>query len=258
MTSVPVLRDQRGSVRWLRLNRPHRRNALDPDLIEALDRELSDAERDPDTVSVLVIAGEGKSFCAGADLEHLLRLSEQGRSPLELMTRISAVFTRLEVTRLPVVAAVHGHAVAGGLEMALACDVVVAADDALLGDGHVRNNLLPGGGASVRLPRRLGPNWARYLMLTGDLVPASQLQTAGWLHSVVPGARLEEEVSDVADRLVAAAGAAQSRVKPLLADVDGTAMAAGSAAELAAFDAHWKTAAISDVLRHFFAERSKL
>lgn len=243
-----LLVEQRGAVRWLRLNRPHRRNALDPTLIGALDQAVTDAEADPGT-TVLVIAGQGPSFCAGADLTHLLSLATQGRHPVEFLSRVSALFSRLETSELPVVAAVHGHAVAGGMELALACDVVIAAADSLIGDGHVRNQLLPAGGASVRLPRRVGPALARYLMLTGNLLPASELR--GWLHDVVPADRLDDAAQRVAAQLAATAGPAQSRVKQLLADTDGAALEA----ELTTFAAHWDSAPVADALRAFLAVR---
>jgi enoyl-CoA hydratase/carnithine racemase len=247
-----LLVDQRGAVRWLRLNRPHRRNALDPTLIGALDRAVTDAEADPGT-AVLVIAGQGPSFCAGADLTHLLRLAAEGRRVVEFLSRVSALFSRLETTELPIVAALHGHAVAGGLELALACDVVIAAQDTLIGDGHVRNQLLPAGGASVRLPRRVGPALARYLMLTGNLLPATELR--GWLHDVVPTGHLDSAAQRVAEELATAAGPAQSRVKRLLVRTDALSPAEGLETELTTFAAHWDSAPVADALREFLAVR---
>lgn len=257
MSEVPLLVEQRDAVRWLRLNRPRWRNALDATLIDALDQAVTDAEADPGT-AVVIIAGQGRSFCAGADLTHLLRFASVGRSPVEFLSRVSAWFSRLEATRLPVVAAVHGHAVAGGLELALACDVVIAAEDALMGDGHVRNQLLPAGGASVRLPRRVGPALARYLMLTGNLIPAADLRTSGWLHDVVPAGRLDTAAQHVAEQLAAAAGPAQSQVKRLLARTDVLPQTAALEAELTVFAAHWDSAPVANTLREFLAERSEM
>lgn len=252
-----LLVQQRGAVRWLRLNRPHRRNALDPTLIEGLDRALRQAEADAGT-AVLAIAGQGRSFCAGADLSHLADVAASGHHPMAFLSQVSALLTRIETSRLPVVAAIHGHAVAGGLELALACDVVVAADDALIGDGHVRNQLLPAGGASVRLPRRLGANAARYLMLTGRLVPAREALFGGWLHATVPAARLESAVQDVAEELAAAAGPAQARVKQLLGDTESVPAGAGTEAELATFAAHWDSVPVADTLRAFLGGHAEV
>lgn len=255
MTEAPLLIEQRASVRWLRLNRPHRRNALDPSLIDALNEALTEAEADLGT-TVLVISGQGPSFCAGADLRHLVHFSEQGRNPVEFLSRISALFSRLEASELPVVAALHGHVIAGGLELALACDVVIAAQNTLIGDGHVRNQLLPAGGASVRLPRRVGPGLARYLMLTGELVPAAELRTSGWLHRLVHAERLESTVQHVAEQLAAAAGPAQSHVKRLLTHTEAVSPEEGLETELQTFAAHWDSAPVADALRAFLGKRS--
>ncbi|MGV9928635.1 enoyl-CoA hydratase/isomerase family protein [Nocardia rhamnosiphila] len=127
-----------GPIRTLTLNRPHRRNALKPELIEALDAALTDAEADSET-RCLIVTGAGKTFCAGGDLQYFLSTADLPGGPTRFLRRASAVVTRLETSRLPVVAALHGHVVAGGLELALACDVVVAADNTLIGDGHIRN-----------------------------------------------------------------------------------------------------------------------
>ncbi|MGW0818054.1 enoyl-CoA hydratase/isomerase family protein [Streptomyces viridiviolaceus] len=257
MNPPSLLTEQHGLVRWLRLNRPQRRNALDGTLIEELDRALTSAEADADT-AVLVVAGEGPSFCAGADLGHLLAVSRQHGNPVEFLTKVSALFTRVEKSPLPVVAAVHGHAVAGGMELALACDLVVAADDALIGDGHVRNQLLPAGGASVRLPQRVGDGLARYLMLTGNLVPAAEFLASGWIRSVVPAARLEATAQDLAEQLVTAAGPAQARVKQLLSVTSSLPPEQGLDAELAAFGAHWDTAPVADALHAFLSVRPEV
>ena len=196
----PVLVTQDGAVRTLTMNRPHRRNALNADLIDALDAELSAAETDGDTHAV-VLAGNGKSFCAGADLQYFLSLQSRFGSPIGFLRRVSALVTRLETSALPIVAALHGHAVAGGLELALGCDVVVAAQSTLIGDGHIRNNLLPAGGSSVRLPRKVGESMARWLSLTGELVTPDRLAVTGWIHQIVPAAELSDTATAVAREL---------------------------------------------------------
>ncbi|MEH6822028.1 MAG: enoyl-CoA hydratase/isomerase family protein [Dietzia psychralcaliphila] len=239
-----------GPVRILTLNRPRRRNALNAELIADLDRALSAAEADPDAAAI-VLTGAGPSFCAGADLKYFLELDEHGQSPIEFLRDVSAVCTRLETSRLPVVAAVHGHAVAGGVELALACDVVIAADTALLGDGHVRNNLLPAGGASVRLPRKVGASMARWLALTGELVAAPQLVPTGWLHSVVPDDTLLDAATAAAHTLAAQHGPAQARYKRLLFDLDTVDPHTGLAQELDTFDAHWRAHDVPTALRKF-------
>ncbi|MFF0501923.1 enoyl-CoA hydratase/isomerase family protein [Nocardia aobensis] len=250
----PILVTDSGRVRTLTLNRPDRRNALDPDLIEALDTALTDAEADP-SIGCLILAGAGKSFCAGADLQYFLSLRENPGGPTEFLRRVSAVVTRLERSPLPVVAAVHGHAVAGGLELALACDVVVAGEGALIGDGHIRNNLLPAAGSSVRLPRKVGDSTARWLALTGTLLPAEQLTATGWLRAVVPLAELTATAGALAAQLAAAAGPAQSAFKSLLHTLTGMHEDDGLAIELAEFEKHWNNTDVPAALTAFLHRR---
>jgi len=249
-TSSPLLVSQHGQTRVLTLHRPQRRNALDNTLVDALDRALTDAEDDPDTRAI-VLAGAGPSFCAGADLQHFLDLHAAGSTPIGFLRTVSALATRLETSPLPVVAAVHGHAVAGGLELALACDIALATPTTLIGDGHVRNNLLPAGGASVRLPRKVGDSAARWLALTGELVTAAALERTGWLHALVDEDRLLDEAIATADTLASHAGPAQSAYKRLLAELADMDETHGFAHELDAFSTHWDTSDVPAALTAF-------
>ncbi|WP_174183788.1 enoyl-CoA hydratase/isomerase family protein [Nocardia barduliensis] len=254
-SSAPVLITHTGSIRTLTLNRPDRRNALNPELIEALDTALTEAERDPHT-RCLVLAGAGKSFCAGADLQYFLSSVDAPGGPTQFLRRVSAVVTRFETSRLPVVAALHGHAVAGGLELALACDVVVAAETALIGDGHIRNNLLPAAGSSVRLPRKVGDSMARWLALTGQLVPAQRLAPTGWLHAVVPAEEVHACAHATAMELAAASGPAQSAFKALLHTLTTMDQKHGLDRELDDFERHWNTNDVPAALTAFLRRRS--
>jgi enoyl-CoA hydratase len=250
-----VVVEQAGAVRRLVLNRPAQRNAIDGRLLAELDAAVAAAGED-DGVSVVVLAGRGASFCAGADLRHLLSLGEQEGQPFAWLAEVSAAITRLEQCPKPVVAALHGHVVAGGLELALACDAVLAAEGTLIGDGHVRNRLLPGGGSSVRLPCAVGMPLARWLLVSGELLPAERFVEAGWLHAVVPAERLDHEAHALAERLAVAAGPAQRNMKSLLGELQELAPVAGLAAELRAFDANWSAADVPAALEAFFATRS--
>jgi len=250
-----VVVEQAGAVRRLVLNRPAQRNAIDRRLLADLDAELA-AAADDDDVSVVVLAGRGPSFCAGADLRYLLSLQDQPGQPLAWIAEISAAIARLERCPKPVVAALHGHVVAGGLELALACDAVLAAEGTLIGDGHVRNRLLPGGGSSVRLPRAVGLPLARWLLLSGELLPAERFVAAGWLHAVVPAERLDDEALALAERLAAVGGPAQRNTKALLAELEELPPAAGLDAELRAFARNWTDADAAGALEAFFARRS--
>jgi len=251
----PVLVEQRGEVRWLTLNRPDRRNALDFPLIEALDEQVTAADQDPDT-AVVAVSGAGPSFCAGGDFHQFLTLDRDGTHPVRFLEDVSRCFTRITAAATPWVAVLHGHAVAGGLELALACDLVVAADTTLIGDGHLRHGLLPAGGSSVRLPAAVGPGLARRLLLTGELLPATEFAASGWIDRIVPAEQLEAAAMDVCHQLAAVAGPTQSSLKGLLHRITGIEPAPALRAELDAFAANWTTQPVSAALEAFLAART--
>jgi enoyl-CoA hydratase len=254
-TAAPVLVEQRGQIRWLTLNRPEQRNALDAALIQALDEQVTAADEDPDT-AVVAVSGAGPSFCAGGDLRHLLALDRGGTHPVRFLEDVSRCFTRITAAATPWVAVLHGHAVAGGLELALACDLVVAADSTLIGDGHLRQTLLPAGGSSVRLPAAVGPGLARRLLLTGDLLPATDFAASGWIDTIVPAEQLETTAMALCRKLAAVAGPSQSSLKALLHRITGADPAAALQAELDAFADNWTTQPVSTVLEAFLSART--
>lgn len=256
VSETVVLVEQIGAVRAFVLNRPSQRNALNPALVDALAHALADAERDPATQAVL-ITGAGPSFCAGADLRHLLSLAEAGESPVPFLRTVSDLTRRIELSPLPVVAVLHGHAVAGGLEIALACDAVLAETGTLIGDGHIRNHLVPGAGSAVRMRRKLGDSLGRWLGLSGELLGAERFHAAGWLHAVVEPGRGPGEGLRVAKTLAAAANPAQSAFKGMFAELDEQpSVEPGLALELAAFDRHWACHDVPRELRRFLARRT--
>ncbi|GAB2736961.1 enoyl-CoA hydratase/isomerase family protein [Amycolatopsis magusensis] len=255
LSDTVVRVEQCGEVRRLVLNRPRQRNALNAVLVDALTAAVIEAEHDPATRAVLV-TGAGPGFCAGADLRHLLALSEAGESPVPFLRTVSGLTRRIELSPLPVVAVLHGHAIAGGLELALACDAVLAETGTLIGDGHLRNHLVPGAGSAVRMRRKLGDSLGRWLGLTGELLPAERFLAAGWLHAVVePGHGVDEGLR-VAGVLAAASNPAQAAFKRMFGVLDDEpAVEAGLRLELDEFDRHWSAHDVPDQLRRFFAGR---
>ena len=237
-----------------RSNRPDRRNALDSALISALDEQITAAEDDPET-AVVAVSGNGPSFCAGGDFRHFLKLHEQGRNPVEFLTNVSECFSRIEASPVPWMAVLHGHAVAGGLELALVCDVVVAADSTLIGDGHVTNRLTPAGGSSVRLTGAVGRGLARRLLLTGELLPASDFANTGWIHSIVPETDLDATAMRLAHMLASRHTPAQREIKTLLHRIQGLTPESALRAELATFAQNWSTSSVADALNGFLNAR---
>jgi enoyl-CoA hydratase/carnithine racemase len=189
----------------LTLNRPERRNALSEDMLGTLDSALVDADRS-ESVRVVIIRGAGPSFCAGADLKEQFR--SDGEDPDARDIGSSPVWHRIESLRIPVVAAVHGWAVTGGFLLAYCCDLIIASKDAKFRDTHAALGLIPTGGETQRMPRRLGLFLARELMMTSRTMTAIEAHDRGLLSRVVDRERLDDESIDLA--LLIASNSARS------------------------------------------------
>ena len=213
--SEELHRHQSEAVLWLKLNRPQALNALTASLVNALTRAIEDAERDPE-VRVLVLTGEGRAFCAGADLKDSAKRSHE--SGFEFVKAIGELTNLLEACTKPVIAAVNGIAVGGGLELVLACDLVIAAESAVLGDAHSNYAMFPGGGATVRLPRKIGINNAKHLMFTGEMPAAREWQALGLVTQVVADEGLIDAVSLLARKLATKSPLGLARMKQALND----------------------------------------
>jgi enoyl-CoA hydratase len=212
--------ESRGTTRVLTLNRPSALNALDPDLVSAIDAALDDAQADA-CLTAVILTGMGRAFCAGADLKAArarASAADGDAASAAFVGRVTALMTRLERFPCPVIAAVQGIAVAGGLELALCCDIVIASDGARFGDGHANYGLLPGGGGSVRLPRRIGSSRAKYLMFSGELLPAVELERWGLVNAVVPDDALLPHALRLADRFATKSPLGLRRMKRLVDD----------------------------------------
>lgn len=167
---------QRGAALWITFNRPEAMNALHPQMSAEINAALDDAERNA-ALRAIVLTGKGRAFSAGADLQ-FIRTAD--RNAVTAFSKgISALATRLESFPLLTIAALNGITVAGGLELALGCDVIVAGEDVVIGDMHAKYGLFPGGGATVRLARRVGLSQAKLLMLIGETIPATEARAIG-------------------------------------------------------------------------------
>ncbi|HWP35786.1 MAG TPA: enoyl-CoA hydratase/isomerase family protein, partial [Thermodesulfobacteriota bacterium] len=166
-----------GPVALLTLERPEAHNALSLALCEALLDALRRLAADPAGVRVVILTGRGPSFCAGADLKE-----RRGQPPAWLRRHHRAIVSAVEAVAalpLPVVAAVHGHALGGGFELALACDLRVAADGARFGFPETTLGIIPAAGGTQRLPRLVGPAVAKELIFTGRRIDAAEAHRLG-------------------------------------------------------------------------------
>ncbi len=198
------------------LNRPQARNAISV----ALARELAAGVRRLESeVDVITVRGAGGTFCAGGDVAELDRLRLTGRQELaELFLSFRDALRAIAHAQVPVVAIVEGHAVAGGFELAQACDVVVAVESAVFADIHARFGQIPGGGGTALLPRLVGRARAGALMLTGDSLSARQAREWGLVYEVLSEAALEAGVADLLRRLTRGSRAARAATKRLIRD----------------------------------------
>lgn len=245
---------RRGDAVWLWLNRPDALNALSPELMAELLKALDQAEAEPG-IRALVIAGRGRAFCAGADLKHFLGAVGNAKAVRTFVTRALTLMNRIEAFTYPVIAAVNGIAVAGGIELVLACDLVIAADSAVLGDAHMNYGLLPGGGSSIRLPRKIGPTRAKYLLYTGESIPASEALALGLVNKVVPLGELEATVEKLVARLAEKSPIALRRVKRLIDDGLETPLDSALRLEMIAWEGHAHAEDLKEGLAAFSAKR---
>jgi enoyl-CoA hydratase len=180
VTDELVLVDVADRVATLTLNRPESRNALNGELIEGLRSRLGDCDADDD-IDVMVLTGADPAFCAGLDLGYLSERAERRAAGEDIFPTVP-----LGGTVKPVIGAVNGAAVTGGLEVALACDLLIASERARFADTHARVGIVPGWGLTVALPEAVGIRRAREMSATGNFVDAATALAWGLVNHVVP------------------------------------------------------------------------
>ena len=188
--------EDRGAVRVLTMNRPEARNALNTDLISALHTALTEADRDA-AVRAVVLTGADPAFCAGLDLKQAQR---DGAAYFERLHAENCI-TKVAQLSKPVLGAINGAAITGGMEMALGCDFLVASDRAVFADTHARVGILPGAGMTARLPRVVGAAMARRLSMTGEVIDAARAETMGLVTEVVAHTQLLERTVELATQI---------------------------------------------------------
>jgi enoyl-CoA hydratase len=176
-----VQSERRGEVALLTLSRPEQLNALSSRMLGALAARVGEVAADP-ALRAVIVTGSGRAFAAGADIAEMQRMTAQ--EALAFSRLGHDTFAAFEALPVPVIAAVNGFALGGGLELALACDWIYAARRARLGQPEVNLALIPGFGGTSRLPRRVGSGWARELVLTGEPVGAETGERIGLVNRV--------------------------------------------------------------------------
>jgi enoyl-CoA hydratase len=193
-----VLVDKQDGIAVVTLNRPDKLNALNRELRSSFCHTMQELRRDQN-VRVVIITGAGRAFCVGLDLRELGTRASGIRD--EGDANFISVIDDMEV---PVIAAVNGFAITGGFELALACDIIIAAEEAQFADTHARVGVMPGGGMSARLPRAVGIRKAKELSLTGNYFSARDAERMGLVNTVVPRDQLLAFARGMASQIASA------------------------------------------------------
>lgn len=209
MADAPVLTQRRDSVLLITLNRPEARNAINTEVAEAIAVALDELDAE-DHLKVGVLTGAGRSFCAGMDLKAFVA----GERPWVGDRGFAGIAQR--ASRKPLIAAVEGFAVAGGFEIALACDLLVAARNAKLGVPEVKRSLVAAGGALLRMPQRMPYALAMELALTGDPIEAQRGYELGVVNRLTEPGQAVEAALELAERIAANGPLALAATKEVL------------------------------------------
>jgi enoyl-CoA hydratase/carnithine racemase len=205
-----------GRIARITLNRPEKLNALDPEMLAALEDAVSEAEQSHEVRAIILEAAGEKAFCVGADI-----LAWTALSPLDMWSdwvrRGHRVFDRLERAKQPVICAIQGFAYGGGLELALACDIRIVTESARFAMPEVKLGTVPGWGGTDRLPRLIGSARAKQMIFTGEPITAEVAEHWDLANEVVPVASLGDRTRALAEKIAGNAPVAVQTAKQLIA-----------------------------------------
>lgn len=229
-------------------------NVLSRSVLDALSHRLAEAERDPEVRTVVLSSASERAFAAGADIREMAPMGPSAAR--EHGSRGQGVTRQIERLPLPVIAAVHGVCLGGGCEIALACDFVVASEDATFGQPEVNLGVMPGWGGTQRLPRRIGPVRARSWIMTGRAVPAAEALASGLVAQVVPRAELLGAAERLARELASKPPLALAAAKYALEAAIDRGLDQGLGYELDLWARLFGTPGQQDGMRAFLEKRS--
>ena len=194
-----LIYEKKENIGLLTINRPEKMNAISNELTSELRQFLDEVENDEE-LRVLIITGKGdKAFIAGADIKELVdRDARMGR---RVSHERQEIFSRIENLQIPVIAAVNGYALGGGLELALACSIRICSERAQFGAPEVKLGIIPGDGGTQRLPRLIGLGRAMEMILTGDFIDAQEAFRIGLVNKVFPHEELMEKAMELAQKI---------------------------------------------------------
>lgn len=243
-------------IATLTLDTPENLNAASEAMMRSLERRLRELAALPG-LRVVILTGAGRAFCAGGDLvEFEAALNAGGTKLIDTLRYNQDVIQMVEDLPVPVIGAVNGVAVAGGLELILCCDIVLAAEGARIGDGHARYGIVPAGGATVRLPERIGPSRAAQLFYTASLIDAQTAAAWGLANEVVPPANLMQRAMELAREICRSSPQVHRHIKILTGRTAHPAeRPARIRAELERFEQHLRGSDLARGLAAFGAKK---
>jgi len=194
-----LIYEVRDKIAYITINRPKMLNALSGVVLDELEAAFTQASKD-NGVMAIILTGEGKAFVAGADIAEMNKLTAiEGKA---MMARGHSVMNFIESIGKPVIAAVNGFALGGGCELAMACDMRIASENAKFGQPEVNLGIIPGFGGTLRLPRLVGKGMAKYLIMTGEMINAEEAVRIGLAEKVVPAEELIATAEKVAKTIM--------------------------------------------------------
>lgn len=249
-----IIVERDGRIMTLAINRPKVRNALNLATRREIVRVLDQIQADP-SVGVLIVTGVGeKAFISGSDLNEFGRMT-----PLEALhfadTLGQRLYHRFEQLDIPVIAMINGLCLGGGCEIALACDIRIAAETAKLGQPEIHLGIMPGSGATQRLPRLVGQGMARELIFTGDILTADEALRIGLVNRVVPAEELQEACLKLAEKIASKSAFALKMAKRAMRFSQDVPLEAGLAYEALAETAVFATPDRTEGVDAFFEKR---
>ena len=252
MTYKHIIVEKKNGVGTITMNRPAVLNALNIETIEELTNAVKELENDP-TIHVAVLTGKDKAFIAGADIKEM-----QPMHPLEAKA-FGALGHRLchsiENARLPFIAAVNGYALGGGCEVMMACDLIVASATAKIGQPEINLGIHPGFGGTQRLPRLVGTNKAKELLLTGDTIDAQEALRIGLINKVVVPEKLIEETEALAQKIVSKSPVQTMFIKELVNTGANIDLPSACTLEISMFAASFSTEDQKEGMQAFLEKR---
>ena len=216
-----IIYEKKDRIAKITLNRPEVLNALSTTLREEFCLALDDIEKDEE-IDVLILTGAGRAFCAGMDMKEVLQ--EKEFEHMEFWGKVRNL-------PFPAICAVNGYAITGGLELAIACDIIVASENAMFGDTHARMGIIPSAGMSQRLPRLIGLNKAKELSFTAKYISAQEALQIGLVNRVVPADELQSTVEGIAQDILSGDQKAVRKIKYLINEGMNTTLERGMALE---------------------------